>query len=93
MRDIATTDYAKSADFPTKALAEKDKVLAFMRKPAPFCATAGRFQDAVTGKTVYDSAWGWYRRGGWQWSDRDAYHVEKYDLELEPEFVDYALSH
>lgn len=93
MRSIATTDYTRNADFPIKVLAEKDKVLAFMRGPAPFFATAGRFEDATTGKTVCDRAWGWYRHGDWQWSDRDAYHVEKYDLELEPEFVDYALRH
>lgn len=38
-------------------------------------------------------SWTWYRRGGWQWSDCDIYHVEKYDLEPDPEFVAYALSH
>lgn len=93
MKTVATTDYAKSAAFPTKRLAEKDKVLAFMRKPAPFCATAGHFDDATTGKPVEDRSWPWYRRGGWQWSERDAYHVERYDLELDPEFVAYALKH
>ena len=34
---------------------------------------------------------GWYRCDGWQWSKRDMYHLEKYDLELEPEFVALAL--
>ena len=91
MRSIATTGYAQNGYFPTKALAEKGKVLAFMRKQAPFCATAGRFEDAITGETVRDRAWGWYRHGDWQWSDHDVYHFEKYDLELEPEFVGYAL--
>ena len=93
MRSVATSDYTQGLDFPTKLLAEKDKVLAFMHKPSPFCATAGRFEDVTTGEAVYDRAWGWYRHGDWQWSDRDAYHFEKYDLELEPEFVDYALKH
>lgn len=93
MKQVAASDYANSKAFPTAKLAEKDKVLAFMRKPTPFCATAGNFDDATTGKPVEGVGWGWSRRGGWQWSDRDTYHVERYDLELEPEFVAYALSH
>ena len=91
MRSIMTADYAKSTPFPIEKLSEKDKVLAFMRKLMPFCATAGHFNDIITGQLVEDRSWGWYRYGGWQWSERDAYHVEKCDLELEPEFVAYAL--
>ena len=93
MRSAATTDCAKNASFPTKRLDEKEKVPAFMRKHTPFCATAGHFDDVITGKPVEDWSWGWFRRGGWQWSERDTYHVEKYDLELDPEFVTYALKH
>ena len=90
---MATTDYTKNGSFPTKRLAGKEKVLAFMHKPTPFCATAGHFDDVTTGKPVESWSWGWFRCGGWQWSERDIYHVEKYDLELDPEFVTYALKY
>lgn len=93
MKSATISNYVNDAVFPTKKLDEKDKVLEFMRKPVPFCATAGHFEDAITGEPVEDRPWPWYRRGGWQWSDRDIYHVEKYDLELDSEFVAYALSH
>ena len=42
------------AAFPTKKLDEKDRVLEFMSKPVPFCATAGHFEDAITGEPVED---------------------------------------
>lgn len=86
-------DYENAKSFPKAKLAKKNEVLAFMRKPSPFCATAGYFNDVITGKPVEGGGWGWYRRGGWQWSDRDTYHVEKYDMAPEPEFVAYALEH
>lgn len=91
MKQVSTTDYANAKGFPTAKLARKDEVLAFMRSQTPFCATAGHFNDATTGKPVEGIGWGWYRSGGWQWSDRDTYHVERYDLELDPEFVAYVL--
>lgn len=93
MKSATISDYVNGAAFPTKKLDEKDRVLEFISKPVSFCATAGHFEDAITGEPVEDRSWAWYRRGGWQWSDRDAYHVEKYDLELDPEFVAYALRH
>lgn len=32
-------------------------------------------------------------RDGFCWDNRDAYHFEKYDMELTPEFRAYALAH
>ena len=52
MKSTTISDYVNDAVFPTKKLDEKDKVLEFMRKPVPFCATAGHFEDAITGKPV-----------------------------------------
>ena len=52
MKSTTINDYVNDAVFPTKKLDEGDKVLEFMRKPVPFCATAGHFEDAITGKPV-----------------------------------------
>lgn len=32
-------------------------------------------------------------RDGFCWSNRDAYYFEKYDMQLDPEFREYALAH
>lgn len=61
-------DYENAKSFPKAKLAKKNEVFAFMREPSPFCATAGYFNDVITGKPVEGVDWGWYRRGGWQWS-------------------------
>ena len=95
LRNATDFSYADNPDLPRAALpsAEKHKLLAFMRTSGElFCATAGHFNDATTGKPVEDRSWGWYRAGGWQWSGREIYHVENYDLALDPAFVSYALA-
>lgn len=91
MKDAVTVDYMSTPAFPKAHLEKKADVLEFMRSFTPFCAAAGEYTDAITGEYVSGSSWGVYRAGGWRWDDRDAYHVEKYDLQLEPEFVAYAL--
>lgn len=94
-RNAVDFDYAENPDFPLVKLpeAEKRRVLAFMHKAGElFCATAGEYEDATTGKPVSGSSWGWYRVDGWQWSDRETYHLERYDLALDPAFIAHALS-
>lgn len=94
LRHATDFDYAENPDFPRAKLpeAEKRRVLAFMREAGElFCATAGRFDDATTGEPVNDRSWGWYRVDGWLWSDREIYHLEHYDLALDPAFIAHAL--
>lgn len=52
MKSTTTSDCVNDAVFPMKKLDEKDKVLEFMRKPVPFYAMAGHFEDAITGESV-----------------------------------------
>ncbi|RDB57297.1 hypothetical protein [Senegalimassilia anaerobia] len=67
--------------------------LSFMREDGKlFCATVGHFKNATTGNPVEDCRWGWFHDGEWQWSEREIYHVKKYDLALDPEFVTRALA-
>ena len=33
-----------------------------------------------------------YEHAGWEWYQRDIYHLDKYDLELDPDFIAMALS-
>lgn len=51
-------DCVNDAVFLMKKLDEKDKVLGFMRKPVPFCAMAGHYEDAITGESVGGAAHG-----------------------------------
>lgn len=91
MRCIATTRYSQGEPLRVADCAEKARVLAFLRKFKPEAVAAGHFKDAKTGQPVTDTEWRAYKSGEWGWSDRDIYHFEKYDLELAPEFIAYAL--
>ena len=87
------SDYEGAERMDTEALHDKTAVLKFMRTHKPVAAAAGFFTDVVTGETVHDCDWCAYEDGEWEWDDCDTYHVEKYDLKLNPEFVEYALAH
>ncbi|MDY4040964.1 MAG: hypothetical protein SOY67_02495 [Collinsella sp.] len=91
MREAATTRYYAGEPMRTAPCAEKARVLAFMRGADPVAA-AGYVRDERTGEYaagVTDLA---FERDGWEWYQRDIYHLERYDLELDPGFIDLALS-
>lgn len=95
MRNVAAEErYFETPSFARTPLPpeQKRRVLAFMRESGElFCATAGHFDDAATGDPVESCSWGWFRKGGWQWSERELYHLDRYDLAPNPGFVSYAL--
>lgn len=76
----------------TAAYADKDRVLSFMNKFEPVAVAAGYVRDEVSGEYVVGVADLAYEHGGWEWYQRDAYHFEKYGLELDPEFIKLAIS-
>ena len=71
---------------------DKQAILRFFRATSYDIAAAGYLEDEMAGEetdipecaTVKD---------GFSWSNKDAYHFEKYDIELTPAFRDYAIAH
>lgn len=55
-------------------------------------AAAGCFEDEVTGEYTHIPEVA-TMRDGVVWGNKDAYHFEKYDMELSPEFRAYAIAH
>lgn len=72
-------------------LNDKDLVLGYMRSCTYVGWSMAYVKDEVTGIETDVTACG-YRENGFQWSSSDIYHLEKYDLPLNPEFLDYVRS-
>lgn len=53
---------------------------------------AGFIFDVVSGEET-DIPLAAMGRDGFSWSNEDAYYFERYDMELTPEFREYALAH
>lgn len=93
MRRAATTRYYRGEQMRVSTCDRKDAVIDFMERFDPSAVAAGYVVDAKTGETVTGLTECAYTSGDWQWNARDTYHLRKYDLELNPEFIEYALSH
>lgn len=92
MKEVATTRYYAGEPMRTAAYAGKDRILSFMSSFEPVAAASGYVRDEVTGEYVSGLTELAYEYGDWEWYQRDIYHLDKYNLELEPEFVATALS-
>ena len=92
MRKAATTRYYAGEPMRTATCVDKERVLSFMKAFEPVAVAAGYVRDEVTGEYAIGVGELAYEHDGWDWYQRDVYHFEKYDLELEPEFVKLALS-
>lgn len=75
----------------TKAIENKNEVLKYLNSFKPFCVAGMSLKDEITGETINLSVNG-YEDGEFVWDTREIYHFEKYDLQLEEEFIQHALS-
>jgi len=91
MTTICTSRYWDGEPMKTAPNPDKEALLAFLGKFPFVAAAAGHFTDAVTGEEVGED-WLSYEAGGYSWDSSDVYHFDKYDLELTPEFCQYALA-
>lgn len=91
MKRIYTADY-KDGNVRSKRDPEKGAIMAFIEGIAPVAVAAGYFNDAVTGDQVTGVDNMGYVSGPYSWCTEDVYHFERYDLELDPDFREYALS-
>lgn len=83
--------HSLDSDFPRGEEPEKKAILAFMKGVKPKYHTGAKVVDLVTGMetSVPLNA---SERGRWGWDATELYHFERYDLALEPAFVEFALS-
>lgn len=71
---------------------EKAAILRFFKASDYDTFAAGYVYDEVADEET-DMPLAAMDRDGFCWSNRDAYYFEKYDMELTPEFREYALAH
>ena len=70
---------------------EKAKILRYLMSFEPDCAAGMSLVDEVTGNTI-DSGVSGYEDGEYYWDTREIYHFDKYNLELNVDFIKYVLS-
>ena len=70
---------------------DKQAALSFMRSFEPVAAAAGYVYNEVAGSYADGITELAHQHEDWEWYQRDIYHFEKYDLELDPGFIDFAL--
>ena len=92
MRQAATTRYYTGEPMRTASCADKQRVLSFMSSLDPVAAAAGYVRDEMTGEYAIGVTELAYEHAGWEWYQRDIYHLDKYDVELDPDFIAMALS-
>lgn len=71
---------------------EKETVLRFLQAYYPNLATSGKVIDNITGKEVCNLLDCGYYDGEYYWDETDIYHLEKYNMPINPEFIEYVLS-
>lgn len=71
---------------------DKAAIMRFFDSCAYEVAAAGCFEDEVAGgyTDIPEVA---TMRDGFVWGNKDAYHFQKYDMELDHSFREYALAH
>lgn len=86
--------YREGDEYGTFGVADPDKgaILRFFKATRYDVAAAGYLKDEKTGKETNTPELA-TMRDGYVWSNKDAYHFERYDLKLTEEFRAYALEH
>lgn len=72
-------------------LAGKKKILEYLKSFEADCAAGMSLQDEITGEYVDSGVLG-FEDGQYYWDTREIYHFEKYNMQLEDEFVKYVLN-
>ena len=71
---------------------DKAAIMRFFNASEYDTFAAGFIFDVVSGEET-DMPLAAMGRDGFSWSNEDAYYFERYDMELDPEFREYALAH
>ncbi len=71
----------------------KDDILVYLTSFKPKWITSARIIDKVTGKAVMDIVNNSFSDGEYIWSVSDIYHLNKYNIPLFAEFIEYFINH
>ena len=71
----------------------KDDILVYLTSFKPKWITSARIIDKVTGKAVMDIVNNSFSDGEYIWSASDIYHLNKYNIPLFAEFIEYFINH
>lgn len=93
MIPVSLKEYGDGQRLETTKLdsAVKNAVLKYMSSFPITAVAAGSFEDAVTGREV-DGSYTAYNDGVFRWTTCDIYHLKKYNLALNPDFISKATS-
>ena len=69
----------------------KNQILQYLNSIPSDAVITCSCTDYVTGETQKESI-KHYRDGAYSWTNEEVYHIEKYDLKLSDDFVDYVLN-
>lgn len=67
---------------------EKTQILNYLNKYKPSAFTSEPVFDRITDEQVYEADNG-YTDGTYQWYESDIYHLKKYNLKLNDDFIEY----
>lgn len=70
----------------------KDDILVYLTSFKPKWITSARIIDKVTGKAVMDIVNNSFSDGEYIWSASDIYHLNKYNIPLFAEFIEYFIN-
>lgn len=71
---------------------EKQLILDYLTAFRPNLTTTGRVFDYVKNVVVEDRIDSGYYDGKYYWDETDIYHLEKYNMPINQEFIEYVLS-
>ena len=78
-------------DLIGKKIPQKSQILSYLKSFEPDCAAGMLLVDEVSGKETALSVEG-FEDGIYYWDSREIYHFEKYDMELDKDFIRHVLS-
>lgn len=69
---------------------EKQHILNYLRKASKYAYTSAPVRDAFT-KTELSIINDMYSDGEYYWAETEIYHFDRYNLQLNPEFIEYVI--
>lgn len=75
-----------------EVIAEKRLVMEYLTGFYPNLSTTGRVYDNVKKVVVESKIDNGYFDGEYYWDETDIFHLDKYNMPLNPDFIEYVLS-
>lgn len=76
--------------YSDKPIENKEIILQFLKSFSPSWFTSARVSDVISGETI-EKCNNVFSDGGYEWTEAEIYHFEKYNLQLDNSFIRYVL--